>query len=66
VRHRDLAKKLAGAWSAKSLKTMEYTMHSYIDLFIRKLEEQGQNEDGVNFQDVSGLFILPSFCIHVK
>jgi hypothetical protein len=41
-------------------------MHSYIDLFIRKLEEQGQNEDGVNFQDVSGLFILPSFCIHVK
>lgn len=27
-------------------------MHSYIDLFIRKLEKDGRREDGVDLQDV--------------
>lgn len=34
------------------MKTMERTMHSYIDLFIRKLEKDGRREDGVDLQDV--------------
>ena len=55
ARHRQLAKKLAGAWSAKSLKTMEPTMHSYIDLFIRKLKEVGDSEDGIDLQAVSAV-----------
>lgn len=53
AKHRRLAKKLAGAWSAKSLKTMEPTMHSYIELFIRKMEEIGNSEDGIDLQAVS-------------
>ncbi|KAF2706111.1 cytochrome P450 [Pleomassaria siparia CBS 279.74] len=46
AKHRQLAKKLAGAWTARSMKAMELTMHSYIDLFIRKLKEEGDSEDG--------------------
>lgn len=53
VKHKQLTRKLAGAWSAKSMKTMEPRMHSYIDLFIQKLKELGGNEKGVELQDVS-------------
>jgi cytochrome P450 len=53
AKHRQLTKKLAGAWTTKSLKAMEPTMHSYIDLFIQKMKEVGDNEDGINLQAVS-------------
>ena len=53
ARHKQLTKKLAGAWSAKSLKAMEPTMHSYIDLFIQKMKEEGTTEEGVDLQVVS-------------
>lgn len=53
VKHRQLAKKLAGAWSAKSLKAMEPAMHSYINLFIRKMVEEGNSQNGMDLQAVS-------------
>lgn len=53
VKHKQLTKKLAGAWSVKSMKTMEPRMHSYIDLFIKKLKKLGGSEEGVDLQDVS-------------
>ncbi|PVI08698.1 cytochrome P450, partial [Periconia macrospinosa] len=50
AKHRQLVKKLAGAWGANSLKQMEPTMHSYIELFIRKMKEVGGRKDGIDLQ----------------
>jgi cytochrome P450 len=58
AKHRLLAKKLAGAWTAKSMKTMEPTMHSHIDSFIRKLKEEGDSAEGIDLQVVSAVSTL--------
>ncbi|KAI9154647.1 Cytochrome P461 monooxygenase [Paramyrothecium foliicola] len=50
VKHKLLAKKLSGAWSAKSLNTLEPIIHSYIDLFVKKLKEEGSREGGIELQ----------------
>ncbi|KAM7212718.1 Cytochrome P450 [Rhypophila decipiens] len=46
VRHREIAKNLAPAFSNRSLRSKEAVIHQYLDLFIRLLEEHGGG-DGV-------------------
>ncbi|KAK4216870.1 cytochrome P450 [Rhypophila decipiens] len=46
ARHREIAKKLAPAFSNRSLKTKEAVIHQYLDLFVRRLAEHG-GDDGV-------------------
>ncbi|KAM7196178.1 Cytochrome P450, partial [Rhypophila sp. PSN 637] len=46
VRHREIAKKLAPAFSNRSLKTKEAVIHQYLDLFVHRIAEHG-GPDGV-------------------
>lgn len=48
VVHRQLAKKLAPAFSIRSLKTMEPTIHQHIDFFVDKMKTQESSKDGVS------------------
>lgn len=50
VRHREIAKKLAPAFSMRNLKAKEATIHKYIDLFIDRMKEVGSRKQGVEMQ----------------
>jgi cytochrome P450 len=41
VRHREVAKKLAPAFSARKLKAKEATILKHVDLFIERMKETG-------------------------
>lgn len=51
VRHRQLAKQLAPAFSNRSLKTMEPTIHEHVDLFVQKMRTKGSCAEGVSLVD---------------
>ncbi|KAL2291494.1 hypothetical protein FJTKL_12884 [Diaporthe vaccinii] len=51
VRHRQLAKQLAPAFSNRSLKTMEPTIHEHIDLFVQKMRTKSSSAEGVSLVD---------------
>ncbi|KAI1246918.1 hypothetical protein MGN70_010803 [Eutypa lata] len=53
VKHRVDAKKLAPAFSAKSMKAKEPTMHKYIDAFVQRMRELGDRKDGIELKTVS-------------
>lgn len=57
VKHRVDAKKLAPAFSAKSMKAKEPTMHKYIDAFVQKMREIGDREDGIDLKTVSIIIV---------
>ncbi|KAI0469974.1 cytochrome P450 [Xylariaceae sp. FL0804] len=50
VKHHAEAKKLAPAFSLKSLKAKEPTMQKYTDEFIQKMNEIGGREDGIELK----------------
>ncbi|KAI0482555.1 cytochrome P450 [Xylariaceae sp. FL0804] len=50
VRHQQKAKKLLPAFSSKSLKTKEATIHKYIDIFVQSMKELGGGEQGVELR----------------
>ncbi|EPE36373.1 Cytochrome P450 [Glarea lozoyensis ATCC 20868] len=50
IKHRHTAKKLSPAFSAKSIKAKESTIHKYVDLFVQKMKKIGQNEQGVELK----------------
>lgn len=52
-KHRTKAKKVAPAFSTKSLKAKEATMHKYTDAFVRRMKELGSREEGVELKTVS-------------
>lgn len=51
VRHRQLAKQLAPAFSNRSLKVAEPTIHEHIDQFIQKMRIKGNGTQGVSLVD---------------
>lgn len=53
VKHRAVAKKVAPAFSPKALRSKEPTMHKYIDLFVQKMREVGEQKGGIELKKVS-------------
>ncbi|KAI0015351.1 cytochrome P450 [Xylariomycetidae sp. FL0641] len=50
VKHRQKAKWLMPAFSAKELKRKEHIIHKYIDLFVNKMKDIGGKKDGVELR----------------
>lgn len=53
VKHRQISKRLAPAFSIKSIKAKEATLHRYINYFVEKMRELGGTEDGIELHSVS-------------
>lgn len=50
VRHREIAKKLAPAFSTRNFKAKETAVHHHIDLFVQRMKEVGSGEKGAELQ----------------
>lgn len=50
--HREIARKLHPAFSARSLKAQESTLNRHIDELVRKIQEHGTKERGINVKEV--------------
>ncbi|KAK7698287.1 hypothetical protein SLS64_012652 [Diaporthe eres] len=50
VKHREIAKKLAPAFSTRNLKAKETAVHDHIDLFVQRMKEVGTGEEGAELQ----------------
>lgn len=50
VRHREVAKKLAPAFSTRNFKAKEEAVHKHIDLFVEKIKVVGATEEGAELQ----------------
>ncbi|XXH02408.1 hypothetical protein Hte_008783 [Hypoxylon texense] len=46
VRHREVAKQLSPAFSGRTLKVKEPTLHKYIDLFVERMKSLGSAAEG--------------------
>jgi cytochrome P450 len=55
VKHHLDAKKLAPAFSPKSIRAKEPTMHKYIDAFIQRMKDSGDINDGIELKKVMTL-----------
>ena len=55
VKHHADAKKLAPAFSIKSLRAKESTMHKYTDAFVEKMRELGDKKEGIELKMVRAL-----------
>ncbi|TVY36836.1 Cytochrome P450 monooxygenase [Lachnellula subtilissima] len=51
ARHRQTAKKLAPAFSSRSIKAMEPVVHEYIDFFLARMEELGATSNEIELVD---------------
>ncbi|KAH8781168.1 cytochrome P450 [Diaporthe sp. PMI_573] len=49
-RHREVAKKLAPAFSARNFKAKEATIHKHLDLFVERMKELGGTNKPVEMQ----------------
>ncbi|KAM7196181.1 Cytochrome P450 [Rhypophila sp. PSN 637] len=47
ARHREIAKRLAPAFSTRNFRAKEPVVHKYLDLFVQRMKEQGSKEQGV-------------------
>lgn len=50
VKHREVAKRMAPAFSMKNFKAKEATLQYYIDLFVNKMKEVGGSEHGAEMR----------------
>ncbi|VUC34838.1 unnamed protein product [Clonostachys rosea] len=50
VRHREIAKKLAPAFSSRNLRAKEAAIHKHIDLFVHRMKEYGGDEKGADMR----------------
>ena len=50
VKHREIARKLAPAFSTRNFKAKEATVHKYIDFFITRMKEVGAVKNGAELQ----------------
>lgn len=50
VKHREIAKKLAPAFSTRNFKAKETAVHNHIDLFVQRMREVGTGEEGADLQ----------------
>lgn len=51
VRHREVARKLAPAFSARTIRAMEPVIHKHFDHFVARMKELGAAAEGVNLVD---------------
>lgn len=58
VKHREIAKKLAPAFSARNLKAKEVVVNKHFDFFINKMKSLGADEDGVDMRSWSDWLAL--------
>ncbi|KAG6361097.1 hypothetical protein INS49_009321 [Diaporthe citri] len=50
VRHREIAKKLAPAFSTRNFKAKEKALHNHIDLFVKRMKDVGTGAKGAELQ----------------
>jgi hypothetical protein len=50
IKHREIAKKLAPAFSTRNLKAKETTVQKHISLFVDKMKKVGAGKQGVELQ----------------
>ncbi|KAI1297998.1 isotrichodermin C-15 hydroxylase [Xylaria venustula] len=50
MKHYTDAKKVAPAFSARSIKAKELTIHKYIDAFIERMRDIGERRDGIELK----------------
>ncbi|CAJ2510912.1 Uu.00g065370.m01.CDS01 [Anthostomella pinea] len=50
VKHREIAKKLAPAFSPRNFKAKEAAVQTHIDLFVQKMKDFGAREEGMELQ----------------
>jgi hypothetical protein len=60
IKHRAVAKRLAPAFSNKSIKGKEEVLHHYVDLFVEKIKVFGTDDNGVDMAKVS------CFCVTIS
>ncbi|CAG8956481.1 hypothetical protein HYFRA_00003867 [Hymenoscyphus fraxineus] len=53
VKHRNMVKKISPAFSMKSVRAKEPTMHKHIDHFVQIMKEVGGSDGGVELREVS-------------
>lgn len=64
-KHRTKAKKVAPAFSAKSLKAKEATMHKYTDAFVQRMKDLGSKEEGIELKTVSIRLAKKDHCMEM-
>lgn len=52
---RQRVKQITPAFTTNSIRAKEPTMHKYIDLFVRSINELGEREEGVDLRSVRAL-----------
>ncbi|CAH0021772.1 unnamed protein product, partial [Clonostachys rhizophaga] len=50
VRHREIAKKLAPAFSTRNLRAKEAAIHKHIDIFVNRMKDFGGDEIGADMR----------------
>lgn len=50
VKHREVAKRMAPAFSMKNFKAKEPTLQSYVDLFVNQMKAVGGSEHGAEMR----------------
>ncbi|CAH0043516.1 unnamed protein product [Clonostachys solani] len=50
VRHREIAKRLAPAFSTRNLRAKEAAIHKHIDLFVNRMKDFGGDERGADMR----------------
>lgn len=50
VKHREIAKKLAPAFSTRNFKAKETAVHKHVNLFVQKMKESGMGDKGAELQ----------------
>lgn len=50
VKHREVAKRMAPAFSTRNFKAKEGTLQKYIDIFVDKMKEIGGSEHGAEMR----------------
>ncbi|KAJ4407474.1 hypothetical protein N0V82_009915 [Gnomoniopsis sp. IMI 355080] len=51
VRHREVARKLAPAFSSRAIRTLEPLVHQHLDYFVERLKDIGDSSAGVSLLD---------------
>lgn len=50
LKHREVAKKMAPAFSMRNFKAKESTLQKYVDLFVDRMKELGSSKRGIEMR----------------
>lgn len=51
LRHRQIAKQVAPAFSQKAIRATDPVIHRYVDLFVNKMKEIGDTPAGIDLSN---------------